>query len=117
MDNEEIFLMREDIEKKFEIHLKSGYDMRMYLYYPQSLLSDKIRAYLDELLLNEAYKCIDDAKFNVEKFTVYKDEISTIELEDKQQRVDMLENLINYFLPKEEYEKCSKIQKLLNSIK
>ena len=64
------------IEKKFEIHLKSGYDMRMYLYYPQSLLSDKIRAYLDELLLNEAYKCIDDAKFNVEKFTVYKDEIS-----------------------------------------
>ena len=117
MNEDEIFSMREEIERKFEEHLKKGEDMRQYLYYPHSVLSDRIREFLDEFLMLEAFKCISSDKFNAEKFVVYKDPVITVNLDKKDQKIDLLERMISYFIIKEEYEKCSIIQKLLNKVK
>ncbi len=117
MNDDDLFNMRSEIEKRFEEVLQKGEDVRLYLYYPHSLLSDKIRKHLDNFLLDEAYRMLTDDKFSMEKFVIYKDSLVTVKLDEKSQRIELLERLISYFLPKEEYEKCSFIQHILNKVK
>ncbi len=116
MNEEELFKMRSEIEKKFEEVLQKGEDVRLYLYYPQSFLSDKIRKHLDDFLLDEAYRMLNDTKFDMKKFIIYKDPLVTVKLDEKSQKLELLERLISYFLPKEEYEKCSFVQNILNKV-
>ena len=58
-----------------------------------SVLSDRIREFLDEFLMLEAFKCISNEKFNIEKFRVYKDPVITVHLDKKDQKIFYGNNL------------------------
>lgn len=117
MNEEEILELRARLEKEFLEKREKGEDIRSYLYFPPELLTEGVQESLDIFLIEEAYLEITKEDFDAEKFIVYQDPLISILLEKKEQQIDLLERLISYFLSKEEYEKCTLPQHLLNSIK
>ena len=73
-----------------------------------------------DYLYSEAYKNLIDSNIPFEElmknFIIYKDELSTITPNTVEDRVLMLKNMIEHYIKKEQYEKCTKITKLLNYI-
>ncbi len=116
MDPERFEEYKKSLEKEFyEIIEKKG-DIGYFLYFPYHHLTESMKDYLDNLLMNEAYSKIENGELTPESFTVYKDPLITVTLERKHKQVEILEKMIQHFLKTEEYEKCAKIQELLNKI-
>lgn len=117
MDERERLEFQERAEQKFFSMLKNGEDIRVFLYFPPYILSEKVQKCLNEYLYNVAYILFekDPEKFERD-FIIYEDEMRTIQLENVKDRTELLSNIIAYFLEQEEYEKCAKIQKLLQKI-
>ena len=109
--------IREAIEQKFKRFLEEGKDIKIFLYYPVDFLSDYVKEQLDIFLMEKAYDEISKDTFDPEVFVVYSDNLLTISLEENHQRVEVLERLIKNLVEYEEYEKCAKLQNLLNTIK
>lgn len=109
-------LVKQQLEEEFFVLVERGEDIRTYLYLPHTLLSESVRDYLDIFLIEEAYKEIEAGNLSATSFIVYKDSVITVDLPTKEKRIELLERLINHFISKEEYEKCPKVQKLLNEI-
>lgn len=116
MNDEELKMFKEKLEKEFNSIISSGGDIRSFLYFPHNFLSENIKNYLDEFLLLSAYKEIETGNITTNSFKVYQDPLIIVKLEKKEQQIEILERLIKYFLEREEYEKCAKIQTLLKEI-
>lgn len=111
-DNMEQFMHR--LEEEFNTLLEKGEDISSYLYLPHHYLTAKVKKRLDEYLMDEAYKKIDNLLST--SFVVYQDALITVKLDKKEKQVDLLERLLVYFTEKEEFEKCVKVQKLLKQL-
>jgi hypothetical protein len=116
MSEEEIPEMRIKLEQEFFDLLEKGKDIRSYLYFPPELLTESVQESLDILLMKEAYNELIKPDFDMEKFVVYQDDLISIHLDTKEQKIELLERLISYFVSKEEYEKCTIPQQFLNTI-
>lgn len=117
MNEDEIKELKSKLEKEFHALLEKGEDIRSYLYYPHSLLTESVKDTLDIFLMEEAYLSISSEDFDIQKFIIYQDPLLSILLDKKDQQIDLLERLISYFLSIENYEKCTIPQRLLNTIK
>lgn len=117
MSDEERETFKERIEEEFFSRLDKGDDIRVFLYFPYNLLSDKVKKYLDEFLLQEAYKEIEKDSDEFQKnFVVYQDSLIKINLDKDEQRLDLLKRMIDYFVKSEAYENCAKIQEIISKI-
>ena len=114
-ENEKSLLVKK-IEEEFEKIIAEGEDLSPFLYIPYVMLSDKIRQYLDLFLLEEAYASIMNPKFDLQNFIVYDDERLSIKINEIDQKIKLLDRLINYFSEKEEYEKCSLLLQFKNNL-
>ena len=115
-NEEELEKLRSRVEYEFNTLLDKGEDIRCYLYFPQSLLTENVKKHLDEYLLNEAYRELDHDNFELSTFTVYQDSLVTVKLEKVEQQIELLERMIAYYVKREEFEKCSKLKNLLTQI-
>ena len=109
-------MIKEELEKEFLSLVAKGEDIRSFLYYPQYMLTKKIRDHLDVFLMEEAWKILSSKDFDPNYFTVYRDELITVTLSKKIQQVKLLERLISYFIIKEEYEKCFLLSQILKQL-
>ena len=117
MSDEERETFKERIEEEFFSRLDKGDDIRVFLYFPYNLLSDKVKKYLDEFLLQEAYKEIEKDSDEFQKnFVVYQDSLIKNNLDKDEQRLDLLKRMIDYFVKCEAYENCAKIQEIISKI-
>lgn len=117
MNEEELEMFKERAEAEFFSRLEKGEDIRVFLYFPYNLLSDKVKKYLDEFLLLEAYKGIEKDSEEFQKhFIVYEDTLIKINLEKADQRLDLLKRMIDYFVEKEAYENCVKVQDIIKKL-
>ena len=117
MNEEEMTeMIKEELEKEFLSLVAKGEDIRSFLYYPQHILTKKIRDHLDVFLMEEAWKALSSKDFDANCFTVYRDELITVTLPKKIQQVKLLERLISYFIIKEEYEKCFLLSEILKQL-
>ena len=117
MSEEEKDFIKARGEEEFFKMVNNG-DIRVFLYFPYDLLSDRVKAHLDEFLLLEAYKGIEKDPDDFEKnFIVYEDTLIKITLDKEEKRTELLERMIEYFVRKESYENCVKVQKILKKIK
>ena len=115
-NDDELERFRQEIENSFKNLLNNGEDVSGFLYFPYELLSDNIKRKLDIFLAVEAYKQLESGNISTEKFIVYEDELSNIEIEEKDKQLKILENMITYFTSTEEYEKCARIKALVEII-
>lgn len=117
MNEEELELFKQRGEEEFFKMKENSEDIRVFLYFPYEMLSDKVKAELDEFLLLEAYKVIEKDSDNFEKtFTVYEDTLIKISLDKMDKRMDLLKRMIAYFVEKEAYENCSKVQSIIQKL-
>ena len=116
MNEDELKMFKEKLEEEFNSIIANGGDIRSFLYFPHNFLSENIKNHLDEFLLMSAYKEIETGNVTTNSFMVYQDPLIIVKLEQKEQQIEVLERLIKYFLEREEYEKCAKIQTLLKKI-
>ena len=108
----------EHAENEFFSMVDSGQDIRIFLYFPYELLSDRVKLHLDEFLYNEAYTNFENDPDEFEKnFVVYKDENLYITIDENVKRMELLDKINVHFLQKEEYEKCLKIKILIDKLK
>jgi murein L,D-transpeptidase YafK len=114
-ENEEKSILMEKMEEEFFDLVEKEQDITFYLYFPHDWLTERIKDYLDDFLIREAYKELIE-KNGHNSFTVYQDSMMTIQLDKKDQQLDVLKRIIEYYEPLEEYEKCSQIKKLLSKI-
>lgn len=118
MSSEEIEIFKKETEARFFRMLNDGEDIRVFLFLPYDFISENVKKHLDEFLLKEAYSKIEENVEEFEKnFTVYEDSLISISIEDQAEKIEILEKMIEYFVEKESYEKCAKIQNIVNSIK
>lgn len=117
MSENELNLLREKIEEEFNSMMENGESLRSFLYVPYNFLTPKIMRYLDEYLMEEAYKSLEEGTLTIENFLVYRDQLITVRLDTDEKRITLLEKMIEHFKKNEEYEKCSKALNLLNLIK
>lgn len=118
MSEEEKDFIKARGEEEFFKMVNNGDDIRVFLYFPYDLLSDRVKTHLDEFLLLEAYKGIEKDPDDFEKnFIVYEDTLIKITLDKEEKRTDLLERMIEYFVRKESYENCVKVQKILKKLK
>lgn len=106
---------KDQIEKEFFESLSKGENLSVYLYLPHFLISDNVKEQLDIFLLKEAYKNLFENE-NTEMDAVYADSQLVIVIKDQQYKREMLSQMLEYFIKKEEYEKCSKIKSELEKM-
>ncbi len=116
MNEEERSLLMKKLEEEFDQLIANGEDVKNFLYIPYSMLTEKVKKYLDLILMDEAYISISSPKFDPQDFIVYKDKYLTIRLNEIDQKHELLERLIDYFTEKEEYEKCAELLQLKNNL-
>lgn len=109
MDEDELETFKQMLDEKFDELMNRGEDLTSFLYFPHNFLSEKIKNYLDEMLIIKAYEQIEVGSLTADNFVVYDDEYMTIKLDKKEQQLELLDKLLNYFLEREEYEKCARI--------
>lgn len=118
MSEEEKDFIRAKGEEEFFKMLKNGDDISTFLFFPYDLLTDKVKSYLNEFLMLEAYKKIEKDPDNFEKnFILYEDVLIKIKVDDKEKKIELLEKMIEYFIEKELYENCIKVKKILEKLK
>lgn len=113
--SDEMDRFRKALEKEFFEMINRGDDIRAFLYFPYEILTESIKAYLDTFLMEEAYKSL----MNGEKdgFEVYRDDMLRIILDEKKQRLELLNRLITHYESLEDYEKCARIKNILENEK
>ncbi len=118
MNEEELKLFREKLEEEFEKVLENGGDIRSFLYLPYNYLTEKMKTYMDEFLYLQAYEMIEKGEISADgSFVVYQDSLITVKMDTEERKLELLERLTNFFSEREEYEKCSKIQNIIKTIK
>lgn len=117
MNDKELEIFREQMEKEFFRLLESGSDIRHFLYLPAKFYTEKIKHELDVFLMEEAYQKIEDGSLSPEIFVVYKDSLITVKFDKTEKQVELLEKLLEFYTKREKYENCSKIFTLLNKIR
>ena len=115
-NQENMDMFKKKLEEEFNALIANGEDVRCYLYFPHEYLTDNIKCYLDEFLMDEAYREIETEKIALNSFIVYQDSLITVKLEKKEQRMELLERLLKYFEKKQEFEKCAKVHSLLKQL-
>ena len=115
--NEFLSLLKERIEKRVRELLSENGDISPYLYFPPEHLSEFVKDQLDIFLIEKAFEKISEKDFDISNFIVYQDDVMAITLEEKNQKIEALEKLINYFISIEDYEKCSKVKYFLDLLK
>lgn len=114
MDDNELELYRQQVEDEFFEAAAQGKNLTMYLYVPHFFLTEKVKARLEELLLEEAYYNI--FVMETENWTVYDDGYVVTTLTDEEYRKVLFDKMITYFTEREEYEKCAIVQKEMNKL-
>jgi len=117
IDPERFEEYKQSLEKEFYEVIEKGGDVGYFLYFPYHHLTESVKDYLDTFLMNEAYNKIESGELTPDSFTVFKDALITVTLEQSHKKIEILEKMIAHFVKSEEYEKCSRIQELLNKIK
>jgi hypothetical protein len=116
MEGQELDLFREKLEDEFNMLLEKGENVSSFLYFPYNFLTKRIKDYLDEFLMLEAFKEIENGNLTPENFMVYQDSLITVKLEKPEQQIEMMDRLLQYFATHEEYEKCAKVQTIMKQI-
>lgn len=114
MSNEELELYRQQIEEEFFEASRRGESLMPYLYLPHLFLTEKVKAELDRVLIEEAYKNL--FVNQAENWTIYDDGYMVSIMSDPKLQKELLEKMIAHFVEKEEYEKCSIVRKELTRI-
>jgi hypothetical protein len=107
--------MKEKLEKEFYEMLERGEDVKHFLYFPMEILTDGIKDYLDKILCEEAWKQIEKGKLSETSFVAYEDDLITINFDEIEYQVELLERLLNFYEAREAYEKCARIKEILNT--
>jgi hypothetical protein len=102
--------MKKQLEEDFLRLVESGEDFRFYLYFSPDMLTSRVRDYLDDFLLEEAYQNIASGKASPQDFIVYDDHVMTVRLKEWEKKVEVINKMLSHFESKEEYEKCKVIQ-------
>jgi len=114
-ENENPFYeLQQTVETNFFRALKEGEPLSVFLYVPHFTLSQKVKDYLDIFLLEQAYINLFENEQKEE--VVFQDDYISIVIKDAEFKRDLLTRMINYYVEKEEYEKCAKIQKELENL-
>ena len=116
MDPERFEEYKQSLEKEFYEVIDKGGDIGYFLYFPYHHLTQGMKDHLDTLLMEQAYEKLENGELTKDNFTVFKDPLITVTIERRPKQVEILERMISYFEKNEEYEKCSRIQQLLNII-
>lgn len=114
-DNELSKIMKEKLEKEFYKMLENGEDVKHFLYFPMEILSDSIKDYLDVILCEEAWKQIEEGNLSEDSFIAYQDDLICINFDELEHQVELLQRLLIFYEAREEYEKCVRIQEILNT--
>ena len=116
MNDDSLDKFRDHIEHEFLQCLKKGEDIRWFAYLPQSFLTTFVKGHLYEFLMRETYKRILSGELSSDNFNVYEDPHIKITHLIVESKIVYLNNLLNFFIKNEEYEKCVHIHKLLKEI-
>ena len=108
--------MMKELESDFLLLLKENLDISHFLYFPYTVLTSVVREHLDSFLKDQAFKRIDEWEKGGE-FIVYRDEYLNITMDTDSQKQTIISSMHDYFLEKEDYEKCARIQKLKQTLK
>ena len=111
-ENDDMSLLKKQIEDEFIAAIAVGEDIRAYLYLPHGYVTPLMKKHLDEFLINQAYKEIEVGNLKPDSFLVYQDDMLTVTLKEKDQKLKLIDDMLSYFTKKEEYEKCKKIHDL-----
>jgi hypothetical protein len=103
------------VEKEFFRALEKGENISIYLYFPHMLISEKVKEHLDIYLLNEAYKNMFEVQEEID--AIYQDSQLSIIIKDEDFKEQMLNQMLDFFVQKEEYEKCARIKNELEKMK
>jgi hypothetical protein len=117
MDPEKFEEYKKSLEKEFYEVLEREGNVSYFLYFPYHHLTEGMKNHLDHILMDQAYEKIETGALTPDSFTVYVDPLITVTLEQRHKQIEILEKMIAHFEASEQYEKCSKIQELLNIIK
>lgn len=112
-EDDQFEIYKRQIEKEFFQALETGNNISHYLYLPQQFLSEKVKEHLDIFLLKEAYRNMFE---NEIPDTVYSDSMINIVIKDQDYKKQILNQMIDYFVMQEEFEKCAKIKSELDSM-
>jgi len=112
---DELSQYKTQIENEFMKSLERGDDISIYLYLPHFYISENVKKHLDIYLLKIAYTNL----FEREDATdvIYEDQNLTITIRDEKFKIDMLNQMLDYFTKNEEYEKCAKVSEELKRMK
>jgi len=116
MDRDKFEAYKQDLEKEFDEVVERGGNVSYFLYFPYHHLTLKMKDYLDDLLMEEAYRQIALGNLQKTSFVVYKDSLITVSLDTQEKQLEILNKMLEYFSNKEEYEKCSDIHQLIKII-
>jgi len=114
MGKDDIMKMhQEQVENAFFDAKNSGKDISIFLYMPIEFLSAKVRKELDSYLMDIAY----DTYFIDNNPAFYDDTNLSITPVTDEAKLRTLEDMLKYYLEKEEYEKCVNIRDEIQKIK
>jgi hypothetical protein len=116
MDKDKFESYKQDLEKEFDEVIERGGNVSYFLYFPYHHLTLKMKDYLDDLLMEEAYRQIALGNLHKTDFVVYKDSLITVSLDTQEKQLEILNKMLEFFTNKEEYEKCSDIHQLIKTI-
>lgn len=115
-ESDEMENLRIRTEERFFEMLEKGEDIRIFLFFPYDMLSENVKEYLDNYVLLKAYDNLEKSS-DPEDFVVFDEMELKVTVDEPENRLELLERMITHFLKKEEYEKCAKIQKLIQTLK
>ena len=108
-------ILKEKLEKEFYEMIERGEDVKHFLYFPMEILPDSIKDYLDVILCEEAWKQIEKGNLSEDSFIAYQDDLICINFDELEHQVELLQRLLIFYEAREEYEKCVRIQEILNT--
>lgn len=117
MNDDDTAKFRKNLELEFFDALEKKEDIRPFLYVPVDYLTNTVKKHIDDFLLEEAYTNFNKGNINKDSFLVYQDSYITVNLDKQEQKLTVLQNLIDLCSKREEYEKCVEFQNLIKQLK